>query len=129
MQHMRIKLLIYSKSVSNYSKKNWLGQITCQLCNQNKSIGHLFVQCTFTKYVWFWMESCHEEFTYWDYCSNKLTLFYNFEDYELIFGLVTKTQSLMWELMNSKSNEKKSFVAIIGVWNLKVWFLCFFQKK
>jgi hypothetical protein len=36
----------------NLFKRNWPGSTKCYFCEQNESIGHLFIKCPFAKIIW-----------------------------------------------------------------------------
>ena len=53
-------------TTDNLHKKGWTGPTKCQFCPQDESIQHLFVTCTFTKKIWFYMGSCQEDSIQWN---------------------------------------------------------------
>jgi hypothetical protein len=36
----------------NLLKRNWLGSASCQFCQENETISHLFFECVAAKFVW-----------------------------------------------------------------------------
>jgi|ERR1017187_8805843 hypothetical protein len=39
----------------NLIKKGWLGNPHCHFCGMDEDVNHLFVKCSYTRKIWFWM--------------------------------------------------------------------------
>ena len=52
-------------TLDNLLKKGWQGDNTCHFCDQLETKDHLFVTCSFTKQIWFFMGSCQQASIHW----------------------------------------------------------------
>lgn len=53
-------LLTHNKILtkSNLLKKGWTGNNSCQFCQNRETVAHLFVNCSKTRQIWFWLGAC-----------------------------------------------------------------------
>lgn len=67
---IRVFMWLTSKNriltLDNLLKKGWQGNNRCQFCHQPETINHLFVSCSFTKQIWFFIGSCQQTSIQWN---------------------------------------------------------------
>lgn len=55
----------------NLQKRGWTGNFYCHFCGMAEEVDHLFLSCTYSKTVWFWMGQCQDFFTGWHSMSES----------------------------------------------------------
>lgn len=45
--------------------RGWTGTSQCHFCHEEETVDYLFVQCSFVRQIWFWLEACQEVFFQW----------------------------------------------------------------
>lgn len=49
----------------NLHRRGWVGDTKCQFCQQTETTNHLFLTCSLTQQIWFWMGNSQHHFTNW----------------------------------------------------------------
>jgi zinc-binding in reverse transcriptase len=59
---------MYNKILTrdNLRRRGWLGEVYCTMCEEQKSVSHLFFTCHIAKQIWFWMCISRNYFSYWN---------------------------------------------------------------
>lgn len=45
-------------TTDNLLKRGWQGVDKCQFCGQSETIHHLFLTCSYARYIWFYLGAC-----------------------------------------------------------------------
>ena len=54
----------------NLIVRGWVGDNHCPFCQQPEVVDHLFLQCSITQQVWFWLGHNQDIFSQWSICGD-----------------------------------------------------------
>lgn len=82
--------------------KGWQGSIKCEFCNQEESVNHMFITCSFARQVWFWMGQCHQHFFKWSSMEDIITFAVSLPKYDKTAFLMVLS-ALCWTIWKHRN--------------------------
>ena len=94
------------------SKRGWPGDNTCNFCDQDETVDHLFVKCPTVRRIWFWMGQCQTLFSQWNSVLDIIEYAYYLplKEKEAFLIVFSALCWVIWNNRNSITFQKKNLI-------------------
>lgn len=85
------------------NKRGWGGLQSCNFCNEDESVDHLFLKCDIARIIWFWMGECKNMFNHWRQFTDIIDFANNLskKDRE---AFLTVISGVCWSIWTTRNN-------------------------